>query len=176
MATYHEVMQHAIITVGERKKQEYKRKLESIDDEVANLIQFDWSPLRKFLLDEKNQYPGITGKTGTYFIFYSNDDLKTSELFYIGQGTISERRANHKSIFLNEGNPCSYYTDSENPSKITSQIDSVIARKMYNKDPNREHWYMMYKPSPKSWAPEIEAEMISMCKPSGNDEKMSGKS
>lgn len=176
MATYDELFTQAVKSVGEHKKREYKRKLELIDSEVLSIVNNGWSPLKKFLLDEKNQYPGITGKTGTYLIFYSNDEFKTFQLFYIGQGVVADRKSSHKSIFLNEGKPATYYTDQSDPNRITSQVDSVIARKMYNKDPNKENWYMMYKTSPKAWSNEIEANLISILHPPGNDEKMSGKS
>ena len=176
MATYGETLAQVAKNVAERKKQEYKRKLDLIDEELSSIVNEKWCDAKKFLLDEKKQFPGITDKTGTYMIIHSTDDFKTHELFYIGQGVVADRKSNHKSIFLNEGNPATYYNDPSDPSRITSQVDSVIARKMYAKDPNREHWYLTYRPSPKEWATELEAGLISILHPIGNDEKMSGKS
>lgn len=176
MATYNEILITSAKNVAERKKIEYKRKFDKIDQDLSTIISKTWCTPKRFLLDEKNQFPGITGKTGTYLIFYSSDNGKTHELFYVGQGVIADRKSNHKSIFLNEGKPAVYYNDPTDPSKITSQVDSVIARKMYNKDPNKNNWSMTYCVCPKEWSNEIEAELIRVLRPIGNDEKMSGKS
>ena len=168
-------MTNMITHVRDRKKQEYLRKLTEIDKIAVDIEHQQWAPLKNFLFDNVS-FPGISYATGVYMIVYSTDCRKTSLIYYVGQGNISRRKTVHKGIFLNEGAPLLFKNDPNDPSRVTSTTDSVIARKMYKKDTNMSHWYFTYISCPKDWANNLEESMITLIKPEGNDEKMSGKS
>lgn len=168
-------MTKMITQVRDNKKQEYLGKLTEIDRIAVDIENQQWTLLKNFLFDSVS-FPGITYATGVYMIVYSTDCRKTTLIYYIGQGNISRRKTVHKGVFLNEGAPLLFKNDPTDPNRVTSTTDSVIARKMYKKDPNMAHWYFTYISCPKDWANHLEESMIAFIKPEGNDVKMSGKS
>jgi hypothetical protein len=152
------------------------KKLESEAEQVLN--QKTSEPIMLF---ERLQFPEYHCGTGIYFITYAPNakfdfnlyqlDLgKDAEIMYVGQGNISQRKAIHTQIFRNKGNPKVYYKNN----KISSQSDSVVARKMYQHDPAIRNWRFSYILAEKSWAPTLENYYIQELNPVFNDEKMSG--
>jgi len=100
---------------------------------------------------DRLKFPAIHCGTGVYFITYApnaeynfstrNVDLGAdAEIMYVGQGNISQRKAIHLQIFRNNGNPKVFFKNDV----ITSQVDSVAARKMYQHDPNLRNWRFSY--------------------------------
>jgi len=130
---------------------------------------------------DRLKFPAIHCGTGVYFITYApnaeynfstrNVDLGAdAEIMYVGQGNISQRKAIHLQIFRNNGNPKVFFKNDV----ITSQVDSVAARKMYQHDPNLRNWRFSYILAEKNWSPLLEKYYIDNLKPKFNDEKMSG--
>jgi len=130
---------------------------------------------------DRLKFPQAHCGTGVYFIIYaphakynfstwSVDLGDDAEIMYVGQGNISQRKAVHLQIFRNKGNPKMF---SKN-SVVTSQVDSVAARKMYQHDPDLRNWRFSYILAEKNWSPLLEHYYIDNLKPKFNDEKMSG--
>ena len=169
-------IEHIISEVSQNKKRIYQQQLENIKNYTTTLLSEKWKSPKRFLSDKRNQFPGVSNKTGVYMIIHQDcEGSSPFEIFYVGQGNIGNRKNVHKAVFLNKGNPRLFYKDLNDPKRITSQADSVIARKMYRRDPNPDNWFFTYIVCSKDWATEIEDKIISELLPEGNDEKMSGK-
>jgi hypothetical protein len=100
-------------------------------------------------------------RPGVYLIKHRDSD----EVYYVGQGIVSSRRTVHKRVFLNKGQACIYEK---------SVVDSHVARKMYEKDPVLDNWFLFYYLCDKDVAKKLEESIIDRGLPQFNSEKMSG--
>jgi hypothetical protein len=153
------------------------KRLKTEADDIANQTMSD--PIHLF---DRLKFPLYHCGTGVYFIIhapnasYNFETWKTemgedAKIMYVGQGNISQRKAIHTQIFRNGGNPRIFHNVE---GKVTSQVDSVAARKMYRYDSNMRNWRFSYILTGKDWSPIIENYYIQKVNPAFNDEKMSG--
>jgi len=114
--------------------------------------------------------PGtVANKTGIYFQLHK----PTDKMKYTGQGNLRQRRATHKSIYKNNGNPIVFTDSKGNP---TSSTDSPCARNMYQFDPQLRNWATRMIVVPKNIAKEAEKPLAQYFQTEFNDKKMLGKS
>jgi len=154
-------------------------QIENLEHEYEKILQQKVTKPQRIWRSLSKTYPaGI----GVYFIIHCNKDVDFFEeqhifkykenvkIMYIGQGQITGRKSIHLRIYKNKGKPCVW----ENGDKITSSVDSVAGRKMYEYDSNIDNWYFSYITTGKDWSPIIENYFINELKPEFNDEKMNG--
>lgn len=154
-------LESAIVTVVNKHKTMLMSQLNDIELQETLLQQNKWTPLSLFLTEEHPKFNGIKYAIGVYAIFHVTD---VTELFYIGEGALCNRKNRHRSIFRNKGIPIQHY----NYGKITSSSDSIVGRKMYFKDQDPTHWYFSYIECEKHWAKLLERELISQYMPPAN--------
>ena len=165
----------------QRETEVLKTKLKYIDNEIDMYKRKSVSKPYSFFV---NRIPKTTGITGVYFIIHSKETSWYQESFwyngefkddarimYIGQGVVGRRRAIHKKVFNNSGQPLTFY---DKDGSMSSQADSVVGRKMYNYDNDRQNWFFKYLECSKEWAPTLEEYYSWEYKPPFNDIKMLG--
>jgi hypothetical protein len=162
-----------LTTIKENKESQLKNSIAQLDRTYNNLLKRTWTQPKHFLFSNSPRCTYNHDGDGVYLILYHVEN-NTYKLFYVGQGNISKRKSVHKAIFNNKGNPKMYHTKSS--STASSNFDSPVGRKMYEKCTDRTKWYFAYLECPKEWATNLEEHIMSTYSPEGNDEKMSGKS
>jgi hypothetical protein len=153
------------------------KRLKAEAEAIANRKMSD--PIHLF---DRLKFPEYHCGTGVYFIIHAPcaelntqtwkiDMGENAKIMYVGQGNISQRKAIHTQIFRNNGDPKVFYNTK---GAVSSQVDSVVARKMYHYDSNMRNWRFSYILASKDWSPIIEDHYIQKLNPLFNDEKMSG--
>lgn len=153
-----------------------KSRLEALRAEMVETEQFIQSISEKTdfwdLEIDLNAPPtqhGLTGKTGVYVKVHK----PTQAVCYVGQGVAMDRRAIHKSVFLNNGNARVY---TKKDGSTSSSVDSPAGRKMYAFDSDINNWATRVSVMPKHVAAIVESKLSEYYKSEFNDAKMLGKS
>lgn len=180
MLAFSQIQRAVIMQSFIERKANLERQMQNLDIEYKKIaLQKMTTPQRIVLPLRNTKAAGI----GVYFIIHCNNatvnmndeqniftDDPNVKIMYIGQGKITGRKFNHLQIFKNNGKPCIWETNN----KITSSVDSVAGRKMYEYDSNINNWYFSYITTGKEWSPIMENYFINELKPQFNDEKMNG--
>lgn len=152
--------------VFDSREKYYISELTNIQTQRNEILKNDWCAPFQFLLDGVPNHG--RRQVGIYMIYYVLDI--SSQIYYIGQGNIESRKNRHRLVFKNKGMPIVKMRDG----KTTSSSDSVIGRKMYYHDSNPYNWFFSYMICDKTWAKDIERNLVEYYCPPGNDQKMRG--
>ena len=148
----------------QRARENLIKRLTEQTTKIESLRYFkaEWSNLISFASGRvTSQHQGVKA-LGVYCIVYKIDE----EVKYIGQGVMSQRRSQHKRVFLNGGKPV---------LMANSSLDSDVARKMYDYDSNIDNWLFQFCCIPnKLVCAEYEKLYQEDLNPEFNNQKMAG--
>lgn len=143
---------------------ELNTRLANIKNDIELIQSLNWPTMTLFLTDKCVKMSKTQTTTGVYAIYHCDPD---PVMFYIGQGLVAKRRSRHKSVFNNKG----VAKQAKDGEETTSYTDSVIGRKMYQKDPNPYHWFWTHVECEIHWAVTLERLLIELHMPEGNIRK-----